>query len=164
MPPPLSQISAVIVVDASVVVNALADDGVDGGVARRRLIRAGELVAPDLVDVETVSVLRRRWFHGDLTSERFAVAVEDLGAFAVERLPTLPLMDRAFELRANVTVCDAAYVALYTGPDGQHADARYRSPLVTRRHRWPARRSRRLSGRLAGRLAGGSPVPAIIAR
>ena len=101
-----------IVVDASVVVNALADDGVDGGVARRRLIRAGELVAPGLVDVETVSVLRRRWLHGDLTSERFAVAVEDLGAFAIERLPTLPLMSRAFELRANVTVCDAAYVAL----------------------------------------------------
>lgn len=101
-----------IVVDASVVANALADDGADGDLARRRLLDAGELAAPDLVDVETTSVLRRRWLAGDLSARRFSTAVDDLGDLAVVRVPTLPLMRRAYELRANVTAYDAAYVAL----------------------------------------------------
>lgn len=101
-----------IVVDASIIANALADDGADGDSARRRLLDDGELAAPDLVDVETVSVLRRRWHAGDLTARRFSTAVNDLADLAMLRLPTLPLMRRAYELRANVTAYDAAYVAL----------------------------------------------------
>lgn len=105
-------LSNVIVVDASVTANALADDGADGDLARRRLIVAAELAAPDLVDVEIVSVLRRRWQAGDLTARRFSAAVDDLADLAIVRLPTLPLMRRAYELRENVTPYDAAYVAL----------------------------------------------------
>lgn len=101
-----------IVVDASVVVNALADDGEDGRLARRRLLAGGPLAAPDLVDVETASVLRRRWRSGDLTARRFAAAIDDLGDLDLQRLPTLPLMRRVYELRANVTAYDAVYVAL----------------------------------------------------
>ena len=101
-----------IVVDASVVATALADDGDDGQLARRRLLDAGDLAAPDLVDVETVSVLRRRWRAGDLTARRFSAAVDDLADLAMVRLPALPLMRRAYELRANVTTYDATYVAL----------------------------------------------------
>lgn len=101
-----------IVVDASVVANALADDGDDGDLARHHMIEAGELAAPDLVDVETVSVLRRRWLAGDLTARRFSTAVDDLGDLALLRMPTLPLMRRAYELRATVTAYDASYVAL----------------------------------------------------
>jgi uncharacterized protein with PIN domain len=51
----------VIVVDASVLANVVGDDGRDGQVARAHVREAGELMAPDLVDVETVAVLRRRW-------------------------------------------------------------------------------------------------------
>ncbi|HMV73718.1 MAG TPA: type II toxin-antitoxin system VapC family toxin [Microthrixaceae bacterium] len=101
-----------IVVDASVLANALADDGADGTAARARLAAAGELAAPDLVDVEAVAVLRKRWIAGDLTGDRFSDAVEDLGDLAMTRYPALPLMRRAFELRDNVTAYDAAYVAL----------------------------------------------------
>lgn len=101
-----------IVVDASVVANALADDGGDGDLARHRLLSASELAAPDLVDVETVSVLRRRWRAGDLTARRFSSAIDDLADLNMVRLPTLPLMRRAYELRANVTAYDATYVAL----------------------------------------------------
>jgi predicted nucleic acid-binding protein len=47
-----------IVVDASVLVTALADDGSDGERARARL--TGErLAAPHLIDVEVVSAWRR---------------------------------------------------------------------------------------------------------
>ncbi len=42
-----------IVVDASVLANALADDGPDGTQARSRLTNASDLCAPDLIDVET---------------------------------------------------------------------------------------------------------------
>ena len=101
-----------IVVDASVLANALADDGTDGRSARRRLTAADGLAAPDLVDVETVAVLRKRWLGGDLTARRFSSAVGDLEDLALDRYPTLPLMRRAYELRANVTAYDAVYVAL----------------------------------------------------
>jgi len=124
----------VIVVDASVVANALADDGADGDLARRRLLDAGELAAPDLVDVETTSVLRRRWLAGDLSARRFSTAVDDLGDLAVVRVPTLPLMRRAYELRANVTAYDAAYVALaeHLGRVLLTADSRLsRAPGIT---------------------------------
>ena len=101
-----------IVVDASVLANALADDGSDGGVARARLTAGDDLVAPDLVDVETVAVLRKRWMAGDLSKNRFSAAIDDLEDLDLVRYPALPLMRRAFELRDNVTAYDAVYVAL----------------------------------------------------
>jgi predicted nucleic acid-binding protein len=104
----------VIVVDASVLANVVADDAGDGELARRAL-RGEVLAAPDLVDVETVSVLRRRWLEGTLSARRFRVAVDDLGDLPVLRHSTSPLMRRAYELRANLTAYDAAYVALAEG-------------------------------------------------
>jgi predicted nucleic acid-binding protein len=102
----------VIVVDASVLANTIADDGAVGRRARGELRAAGELAAPDLVDVETTAVLRKRWLAGAISDQRFAVAIEDLEDLELDRYPTLPLMRRAYELRANVTAYDAAYIAL----------------------------------------------------
>jgi predicted nucleic acid-binding protein len=101
-----------IVVDASVLANAIGDDGVDGRRARGELRAAGQVAAPDLVDVETVAVLRKRWLAGTLSVRRFANAIGDLEAIDLDRYPTLALMRRAFDLRANVTAYDATYVAL----------------------------------------------------
>ncbi len=101
-----------IVVDASVVANALADDTADGDAARQALRDDDDIAAPDLVDVETVSVLRKRWLAGDLTARRFRTAITDLADLAIARHPTLSMMPRAYELRGNVTPYDAAYVAL----------------------------------------------------
>ncbi len=101
-----------IVVDASVLANALGDDGEDGLTARQALRTADGITAPDLVDVETVAVLRKRWLRGTLSTQRFEAAVEDLEQLDFERVPTLRLLRRAFELRSNVTAYDATYVAL----------------------------------------------------
>lgn len=101
-----------IVVDASVLANVVADDGPDGEVSRSELRDAAGAAIPDLADVETVAVLRKRWLAGDLSARRFASAIDDLEDLDLERYPTLPLMHRAYELRANVTAYDAAYVAL----------------------------------------------------
>lgn len=104
-----------IVVDASVLANAVGDDGSDGRTARRRLADAGQGSIPDLADVETVAVLRRRWLAGELTDRRYRSAIDDLLALPLIRFPTGPLMVRAYELRANVTAYDASYVALAEG-------------------------------------------------
>ncbi len=101
-----------IVADASIVASALADDGADGAAARATLRAEADLAAPDLVDVETVSVLRKRWLAGDLTARRFRTAITDLSDLAITRHPTLPFMPRAYELRSNVTPYDAAYIGL----------------------------------------------------
>ena len=101
-----------IVVDASVLANVVGDDEAAGQLARARLAAASAVSAPALVDVETVSVLRRRWLADDLSDERFRCAVDDLLALPITRFPVGPLMVRAFELRANITAYDACYVAL----------------------------------------------------
>jgi predicted nucleic acid-binding protein len=101
----------VIVVDASVLAPALADDGADGDRARLRL-RGEQLVAPELVDLEVLSTLRRAVRAGRLDERRPGQALDDLAALPLRRVPHLPLLARAWELRNNLTACDAAYVAL----------------------------------------------------
>jgi len=102
----------VIVVDASILANVVGDDSVDGRRTRSEIRSAVDVAAPDLVDVETLAVLRKRWLAGTITDRRFAAAVGDLEAIDLDRYPTLRLMRRAYELRANVTAYDATYVAL----------------------------------------------------
>lgn len=101
-----------IVVDASVIANVVGDDRRDGVIARDRLARESDLAAPDLVDVETLSVLRRRWMAGDLSDRRFAAAAALLSELPLRRFPAQAMIGRAYELRANVTPYDAMYVAL----------------------------------------------------
>ncbi len=92
--------------------NVVGDDGRGGRIARAHVAADSQWAAPDLVDVETVAVLRKRWRAGDLTARRFRTAIEDLLTLSIVRFPTGPLMVRAYELRANVTPYDAAYVGL----------------------------------------------------
>jgi predicted nucleic acid-binding protein len=68
----------VIVVDASILANDLADDQAAGEAARGELRAADQVTAPDLVDVETVSVLRKRWLARTLGDQRFEAAVGHL--------------------------------------------------------------------------------------
>lgn len=100
-----------IVVDASIIVTGLGDDGDDGDRIRARL-RGQRLVAPHLIDLEVTSAWRRLVAAGTLDPQRAAFALADLGALRLERVPHGPLLDRCWELRHNLTVYDAAYVAL----------------------------------------------------
>lgn len=100
-----------IVVDASVLAPALADDGPDGRTARTRL--AGEsLTAPELVDLETASVLRRLVRARLLTLARAQSALLDLTELPMQRAAHRALLRRCWQLRDNLTIYDAAYVAL----------------------------------------------------
>lgn len=122
-----------IVVDASVIVTALADDGNDGDHARDRL-RQERLIAPHLIDLEVVSAWRRLAAAADLDERRAQLALEDLRALRLERVPHGPLLSRCWELRDNLTVYDAAYVALAEALDATllTADARLAGASVAR--------------------------------
>lgn len=101
-----------IVVDASVLVNALGDDGEAGDVARLALRGQRSINAPALIDVETVSVLRRMWLAGTLSDTQFSQAVDDLVALPIVRHRMTRLVHRTFTLRSNATAYDAMYIAL----------------------------------------------------
>jgi predicted nucleic acid-binding protein len=101
----------VIVVDASVLAVTLGDDGTDGERARERL--TGEtLVAPELVDLEVVSVWRRHVAAKLMPARRAASALADLVDLPLRRSSHQPFLQRIWELRHVVTPYDAAYVAL----------------------------------------------------
>lgn len=100
-----------IVVDASVLAPALADDGADGDRARDHL-RGEQLVAPELVDLEVLSTLRRAARAGRLDQRRSGQALEDLAALPLRRVSHQSLLPRIWALRDNLTAYDAAYVAL----------------------------------------------------
>ena len=100
-----------LVVDASVIATALGDDGDDGDAARARL-RDEDLAAPELIDLEVVSVLRRQLAAGSLDVRRAQLALTDLLDLPLQRAPHRALLTRCWELRENLTVYDASYVAL----------------------------------------------------
>ena len=100
-----------IVADASVLVATAADDGADGDRARVRL-RGQVLVAPELVDLEVSSVLRRLSLSGRLPVRRAEAALADLVDLPLQRAPHLPLLPRCWSLRHSLSVYDASYVAL----------------------------------------------------
>lgn len=100
-----------LVVDASVLAVALTDDASDGDQARARL-HGEDLAAPELLDLEVASAVRRQVGAGRLELRRADLAMGDLAAVPVRRAPHLPLLSRCWELRENITIYDAAYVAL----------------------------------------------------
>jgi predicted nucleic acid-binding protein len=103
----------VIVVDASVAVTTLADDGSAGHELRTRLQADGDLHVPELLDLEVAAVLRRLVIiERTLSARRARQALEDLAELPAERYGHRPLLGRVWELRHNLQAYDAAYVAL----------------------------------------------------
>jgi predicted nucleic acid-binding protein len=100
-----------IVVDASVIAPALADDDEDGERARSRL-QGERLTAPEVLDLEVVSVIRKAFASGALSRRRAGLALADLIDLDLERISHRPMLARIWELHENLTPYDAAYVAL----------------------------------------------------
>ncbi|MBV9001724.1 MAG: type II toxin-antitoxin system VapC family toxin [Solirubrobacterales bacterium] len=101
-----------IVVDASTVLDGLLDPGANLYITACLSGAAEPLAAPDLIDVETLSVLRRWERRGEITRTRAQQALGDLQALPVIRYPARALLDRAWTLRHNLTAYDAQYLAL----------------------------------------------------
>ncbi|WP_114905875.1 type II toxin-antitoxin system VapC family toxin [Ornithinimicrobium murale] len=101
-----------IVVDASALTNALADDGDLGRKARSELRRDSHWAAPDHCVAEVFSAVRGQWLGGQLTDARARDAVSALGSMVLDLVPARSLLVRMWQLRHNVSGYDAAYVAL----------------------------------------------------
>jgi predicted nucleic acid-binding protein len=105
-----------IIVDASVIAPALADDDVDGERARSRL-RGEQLMAPEVLDLEVLSVIRKALLAGALSQRRAGSALADLIDLDLTRVSHRPMLSRIWELQQNVTPYDAAYLALAEAVD-----------------------------------------------
>lgn len=101
-----------LVVDASVIAEFLVASEVGVRAAERVAEHAGELHVPHLAVIETVSVLRAWVRRDELSEQRALAALTDLDDLPARRWPVEPLLSRVWELRDNLTVYDASYVAL----------------------------------------------------
>lgn len=70
------------------------------------------LHAPELVEPEVLSVLRRHALSGRISAERAEAAIRDLGDLRLVRHPHAPLRERVWALRHSLTAYDATYLAL----------------------------------------------------
>lgn len=100
-----------MVCDSSVIVAVLIDGGPDGTWATEAVTGA-ELIAPHLMPFEADNILRRHELAHLISPDQAAQAHADLLDLAVELWPHELLAERAWELRHNLTIYDAAYVAL----------------------------------------------------
>ncbi len=100
-----------VVCDASAVVALLLDSGPDGRWASSELSDA-ELLAPSLIMFEVANIMRRQELAGLISTDQAAQAHVDLIDLAIEQWPYELLSKRAWELRHNLPIYDASYVAL----------------------------------------------------
>ncbi len=101
-----------IVTDASVILEILLRTE-NAAAIENRIFSAGELlVAPYLLDVEVVQVLRRYAFRGEISEIRGLQAITDLLDLPITRYPHDILVHRAWNFRNNMTAYDAMYFVL----------------------------------------------------
>jgi predicted nucleic acid-binding protein len=70
------------------------------------------LHVPHLFDLEVTQTLRRYVLASEVSDERGFAALADLPTMRLVRYPPMPLAGRMWQLKENLTVYDAAYVAL----------------------------------------------------
>ena len=115
-----------IVLDASAVVELLLGGERARPVVERLDELGGGWQVPGHLDLEAAQVFRRWEAAGHLTPARASAGLELLSELPLRRHGVDSLMGRVWELRANLTAYDAAYVALAEGLD---------APLLTRDER-----------------------------
>lgn len=100
------------VLDASVVTDALAVTSRAGDQARELLAAENRLQVPAILAAEVTSALRALTRRGLLDSGAGRKAALQAASLRVRSYPFEPFVQRAWELRDNVTTYDAWYVAL----------------------------------------------------
>jgi predicted nucleic acid-binding protein len=104
-------VSTRVVCDASALAALLIDGGADGQWATKAIAGA-DLAAPGVVAFETANILRRQELAGLISADQAAQAHIDLLDLAIEHWPYELLAIRAWQLRRNLSIYDASYVAL----------------------------------------------------
>ena len=101
-----------MVLDASGVVELLLNTASGRRLSARLLAETEGVHVPHLIDAEIAQVLRRFVLRGLLDARSGAAALRRWQDFDVDRYPHEALLNRVWELRANVTAYDATYLAL----------------------------------------------------
>ena len=97
------------VVDASAAAEYLLRTSV--GLKVANIIEGGLLLAPELLDVEVLSVFRRAVLRRQLDEQRALRAIEDLMDWPIDRIPHRSLVWAAWQHRNNLSAYDTFYVA-----------------------------------------------------
>ena len=97
------------VIDASAAAEYLLRTSL--GLKVANIIEDGLLLAPELLDVEVLSVLRRAVLRREVDEQRALRAIEDLMSWPIDRIPHTSLLWAAWQHRNNVSAYDAFYVA-----------------------------------------------------
>ena len=98
------------VVDASALLELFAGVTPDPELRRTALTREG--AAPELVDLEVVSTLRRLVRFGEMTAAAAGRVLADTRDAPIARTTHKPLLERVGALRDSVAAYDAPYIAL----------------------------------------------------
>jgi predicted nucleic acid-binding protein len=104
-------LSQQLVCDASSLVALLLDTENDGPWAAERLAGT-RLAAPNLIRFEVAQAIRRQQRIEGISPDQAAQAHADLVDLRIEEWPYQVLAERAWELRHNLSIYDASYVAL----------------------------------------------------
>lgn len=99
-----------LTIDASALIDALIDRS-DRGRTVRNQLRGEQLLAPEIIDLEVVSTLRRLHVAGRVSDIAARTALDDLLRLPLDRVPHRGLVGRVWELRDNAVPYDAAYIA-----------------------------------------------------
>lgn len=97
------------VIDASAAAEYLLRTSL--GLKVANFIEDGLLLAPVLLDVEVLSILRRAVLRRQLDEQRALRAIEDLMSWPINRIPHTSLLWAAWQHRNNLSAYDAFYVA-----------------------------------------------------
>ena len=90
----------------------LADERFAPAVRDRLAVPGQALAAPNLLDFEVASAVRRKLLREEIRHEQAAAAIALLERLRVTRYPNSALLRRSWEMRDRLTIYDAAYVAL----------------------------------------------------
>ncbi len=101
------------VVDASVAVEYLLKTPL--GLTLADTLENASLVAPELIDAEVLSVLRRGVLRGVLEETRARIVVESLAHWPAHRVSHRDLAPIAWQYHRNISAYDAFYVAAARG-------------------------------------------------
>ncbi|MCY3576933.1 MAG: type II toxin-antitoxin system VapC family toxin [bacterium] len=97
------------VVDASVAIEYLLRTPL--GIALADTMEEASLAAPEMLDAEVMSVLRRAVLTGCLDEARAVMALSDLALWPIDRVSHRALALLAWEHYSNISAYDAFYVA-----------------------------------------------------
>ncbi|MEQ4720023.1 type II toxin-antitoxin system VapC family toxin [Nonomuraea sp. B19D2] len=101
-----------IVLDASIVIDMLTRDDEKGRAARKVAMSDPHWIGPHHLITEVVSGIRGLLLGGKISQDRAEEALSALADAEIELVDVRPHLARVWQLRANMTAYDAAFVAV----------------------------------------------------